>query len=512
MSDRRDTSKSKIKDYNGKPFLGLSRKLLFLILLVSGLFTITATMFRYYLDFKEETGILENKFQGVEHTTVKNLSDSIWEVNDGAVKTTVQGLLQIDDFIFVKVLDAKGEEVFSDGEIKSSDTITEERTWKLTYDGEVLGDLTVTASKLRIYKKLAKKIGIFFITQFIKTFLTSFIILFIVRYFVVRHLERSVKFFREFQDQKFTGDSESLKLEFSGQSKKKKQDELDILRDTINDMSQKIVDYSRSIEERERLRYELETADAIQQTLFPKKSRCPGVDIFSNYLTASETGGDLYGHSFNEINNKLYLFVGDVSGHGFGPSLLSAMVCGSLYSSEELLRTLGQGVSGELELQHMASVLNRSIYKTQSRKMGLTLLILSLDVETGKLLVLNAGHPHPLIFNSQTGEHHMIKASGQKIGVKADVKYKVKEIQLEYGDNLFLYTDGLVENGHISEFPFLRGTILDLILESRENIQDAHNKLRIFLSEKNKEKPFEDDVATMLISWLGSASQQRKAS
>ena len=84
---------------------------------------------------------------------------------------------------------------------------------------------------------------------------------------------------------------------------------------------------------------------------------------------------------------------------------------------------------------------------TAQQSLLMTMTCLSLDARTGKLVFANAGHVLPYLLRRNSQRWEMLEASGLPLGKSMDADYSATsiELNLEVGDRLFLYTDGLVE-------------------------------------------------------------------
>ncbi|HVS08478.1 MAG TPA: GAF domain-containing SpoIIE family protein phosphatase [Planctomycetota bacterium] len=185
--------------------------------------------------------------------------------------------------------------------------------------------------------------------------------------------------------------------------------------------------------EKARLEQSLELASAIQSGLMPPVPRgVPGLDVHGWYRPAERTSGDFFDF-VRTREGRLAVVVGDVAGHGIGPALITATAQATLRS---LLRVLPDPAAA-------LSMLNQDLAERLDPGMFLTLLLLVAG-EDGRLDVLNAGHHGPLVCRG--GEILALAEHGPALGFFPDSAYAVdRSLQLESGDVVLAFTDGLVE-------------------------------------------------------------------
>jgi sigma-B regulation protein RsbU (phosphoserine phosphatase) len=185
--------------------------------------------------------------------------------------------------------------------------------------------------------------------------------------------------------------------------------------------------------EKARLEQSLELASAIQSGLMPRVPRdVPGLDVHGWYRPAERTSGDFFDF-VRTREGRLAVVVADVAGHGVGPSLITATAQATLRS---LLRVLPDPAAA-------LSMLNQDLAERLDPEMFLTLLLL-IAGEDGRLDVLNAGHHGPLVCRG--GEILALAEHGPALGFFPDSTYAVdRSLQLESGDVVLAFTDGLVE-------------------------------------------------------------------
>lgn len=258
-------------------------------------------------------------------------------------------------------------------------------------------------------------------------------------------------------------------------------------------------------EEKAKLHAELAAAKAVQDALLPEQPAFHGVSAATHYQSATVAGGDWYGTWHDAESNTLLVYIGDVTGHGIPSALMTGVVCGAVFSSE-FLWSGRDGSSKQTDpaarLLEIALTVNDVVYRTSTRS-GLlaTMLFLSLNLETGELIVLNAAHVHPF-HRRLNGTVSPVLAPGSLLGYKVVPTLKPVRLRLEPGELILIFTDGLIENtsraGESLTLRDLRG-----ILEQGGDPQAVKSRILRAAEETWGEHPQADDVTFVCFSWDG---------
>ncbi len=219
-------------------------------------------------------------------------------------------------------------------------------------------------------------------------------------------------------------------------------DEIELLAEAFDDLSKKTRMYISQITqitaEKERITTELSLARQIQAAmlphLFPPFPDRREFDLYASMKPAKEVGGDFYDF-FLIDEDHLCLEMADVSGKGI-PAALFMMICKTILQSCAML--------GQSPAEILART-NEAICSNNQVDMFVTVWIGILEISTGKLIAANAGHEYPAVKRAD-GRFELLKDKhGLVIGAMEDVRYREYELQLEPGDKLFIYTDGVPE-------------------------------------------------------------------
>ncbi len=219
-------------------------------------------------------------------------------------------------------------------------------------------------------------------------------------------------------------------------------DEIEELGNAFNTMSQNLEKYienlSKVTAEKERIGAELDVATKIQASMlpciFPAFPERDEFDIFATMNPAKEVGGDFYDFFMVDEDN-LAIVVADVSGKGVPAALF--MVIGKTLIKDHT-------TSGK-DLGEVFTEVNRLLCEANSEELFITAFVGVLNLKTGDFRYVNAGHEMPFISkNKKAFEPHKIRAGFVLAGMDG-MKYTAGSLQLEPGDKVFQYTDGVTE-------------------------------------------------------------------
>jgi serine/threonine protein kinase/serine phosphatase RsbU (regulator of sigma subunit) len=262
-------------------------------------------------------------------------------------------------------------------------------------------------------------------------------------------------------------------------------------------------------EEKARLDAELNAARAVQNALLPNSIEVPSLEISYFYEPASQTGGDWFHHHYDAQHARLYAFMGDVTGHGLPSAMLTAVVSGAVQShlKKDVEKTCGTLLSIEESLKELAEIANFAVFSAGARSQRfMTMSFICLDLNTGEMGMVNAGHTPPYIFNSKDGRVSTLPCSGSLLGFSESAAFGFASHTLEAGDSIFLYTDGLIENV-VDNKPILSSRTLRKSIQTTQVPQTCVDELAQLVRTASKEHPLEDDVTVYMFRWLGAPSR-----
>ncbi|MCB2129133.1 MAG: SpoIIE family protein phosphatase [Rhodobacteraceae bacterium] len=189
-------------------------------------------------------------------------------------------------------------------------------------------------------------------------------------------------------------------------------------------------------------------ARKLQQSLVSERHKDFGNAEASLLLRPSgHVGGDLVGF-FAIDADRVGLFSIDVSGHGITSALMTARLAGYLSGSSPeqniaLVRT-GPGTFDARAPEDLAAHMNRIVLQEMETENYFTLAYAIIDLRSGDIAMVQAGHPHPILQRSD-GSIEKLGTGGLPIGLIADARYDRFDARLRPGDRLFLMSDGITE-------------------------------------------------------------------
>lgn len=213
--------------------------------------------------------------------------------------------------------------------------------------------------------------------------------------------------------------------------------------------------------------------------------------IATYFLPADNIGGDWYRHFSNRKGNLVYLFVGDVTGHGVKSAYMTALVAGGMNVIEN---SIVEGESlDENNLRKVAEYFNHLFYINRDRlKLSMTFACIAVDQDSGDFMAMNISHPPALLVSSEGLKP--IVSRGEYLGLKPSIDPEVSHFKIKSGEQLFIYTDGLLENGEEAQLKIrdLKNHISATSSPS-ENVEKIRN-----LTEKTWQQEIEDDVTYLI--------------
>lgn len=219
-------------------------------------------------------------------------------------------------------------------------------------------------------------------------------------------------------------------------------DEIENLSTALKQMEREIGGYIENLTavtaEKERIGAELNVANHIQASMlpciFPAFPERTELDIYASMIPAKEVGGDFYDF-FLIDDDRLAVVMADVSGKGVPAALFMVI-------TKILLKNVAQtGLSPKSVLEKV----NSQLCVGNDEEMFVTVWLGILEISSGKMLCANAGHEYPSIKRAN-GNYELIKDKhGFVLAGMEGSRYQEYELEMNPGDKLFLYTDGVAE-------------------------------------------------------------------
>ncbi len=249
-------------------------------------------------------------------------------------------------------------------------------------------------------------------------------------------------------------------------------------------------------------------AKKLQQSLISDRHRDLGPAEVSMLLRSSgHVGGDLVG-MFRANDTRIGLYGIDVSGHGISSALMTARLAGYLSATAPeqnvALRKCDDGRYMPRPPAETITALNQLFLNEMETDLYFTMLLADVDLETGKVVMTQAGHPYPALQRAN-GTVETIGSGGLPVGLIAGAEFQQFEAQMMPGDRLMIHSDGIVEcanaEGRLLDDAGLARILGDLRqTHGMACLESLIWKLADFAGADS----FEDDVSAILLEFKPS--------
>jgi len=281
--------------------------------------------------------------------------------------------------------------------------------------------------------------------------------------------------------------------------------EIGQLATSFNAMAGEVSRLMKETAEKARMESELATAKAVQETLFPESVKRIGpVEVAGHYMPASECGGDWW--YYCENGDKVYIWIGDATGHGAPAALLTS-------AARAVASVITSGP--ELPVGECLGILNRAIFDTSKGQMMMTFFLACIDRATGEISYSNASHEAPLLLHRTEGEANrndfepLIEVNNPRLGEQSDRIFTEHKRQLQDGDTLVFYTDGVMDLKNLEAKQLGERKFLKMVangLASGGTLPESLTTVVRSFEEYRSTVPLDDDV-TLILCRYDSAAQ-----
>lgn len=216
--------------------------------------------------------------------------------------------------------------------------------------------------------------------------------------------------------------------------------EMRILAESMNQMAADLEETQRSLRQKDRLERELEIAERIQTALLPDVSHISRLEVAARMVPAAVVGGDYY--DIHPAPGGAWIGVGDVAGHGLTAGLIMLMVQSGTAS---LVRALPEAQPSQL-----VTLLNDVVFANVNQRLGETEHVtyaLLRYYEDGRIVHAGA-HEDMVVYRQREERCEVLRTNGMWLGALPGIEQMTtdSEFQLEAGDVLVLYSDGIIES------------------------------------------------------------------
>jgi len=279
------------------------------------------------------------------------------------------------------------------------------------------------------------------------------------------------------------------------------EDEIGDLAKAFNKMTADLNEYIINLKEttatKERIQSELNVGKEIQHRMlphvFPAFPDRKEFDIFAIMEPAKEVAGDFYDFFFVDKEHFCFI-ISDVSGKGV-PSALFMVITKTLLQAE---------ARRNYPLNEVVANVNNALSKNNETAMFATTFIGLLNVNTGELQLVNAGHNPPIIGNDQKGYNFIDVDQNIALGIFEDFKFTANKMKINPGDKILLYTDGITEAFNEAGEQFSEERLLEIMNnEKNETSQQLVTNIRQEIKKFVKNAEQSDDITILAVSYYG---------
>ncbi len=290
-----------------------------------------------------------------------------------------------------------------------------------------------------------------------------------------------------------------------GISKLREIDDLAVSIDTMEtDMVRYIEEMTTATAEKERMGTELSLASTIQENSLPNNFPAfPDRDEFDIYAVmnpARQVGGDFY-NFFLIDEDHLGLVMADVSGKGV-PAALFMVIAKTLIKNRAMM---GDSPSAILEN------VNNQLCEGNDAMLFVTVWIGILTISTGKGLAANAGHEHPVLKRAG-GRYELVEyRHSPAVATLEGIRFREHEFELNPGDMLFVYTDGVPEATNSENQLFGNERMLEALNRNpEESPAEVLHSVREAVDGFVMDAPQFDDITMLCLKYYGPKGQQKE--
>ena len=267
---------------------------------------------------------------------------------------------------------------------------------------------------------------------------------------------------------------------------------------TVDAMEHEVLSYIDSItritQEREQIKAELNIAAEIQASMLPREfPQRKEFELFASMTPAKEVGGDFYDF-FMAGENRLALVIADVSGKGVPASLFMAI-------SKALIKN--RALMGGSPAEILADV-NNHLCEGNEAGLFVTVWLGILDINTGKVNAANAGHEYPAIYRNGDGWSLMKDKHSPAVATIEGMKFREYEFDLNDGDCLYIYTDGVAEATNSSDELYGTERMIDALNKtSGMNAENVLLSMKKAVDDFTGDAPQFDDITMLMLKFHG---------
>ena len=241
--------------------------------------------------------------------------------------------------------------------------------------------------------------------------------------------------------------------------------------------------------ERERMERELALATEIQQKFQPSAPPVvPGFELQGISFPCYEIGGDYYDF-IRRDNEKMLVALGDVSGKGTAAALLMSSLHAAIHAQ----------ATAKTELLETINAVNKYLAENTPPNRFVTLFLAELNTRDGSFAFVNAGHNPPLVAR-RDGRVEQLASGGFPLGIMPNASYKLGQIQLQPGEALVIYSDGVSETVNREDEEFGVERLVDVVKENlNRTASGLRDRIEAALSQFAAGADAPDDITLVIV-------------
>ncbi len=263
-----------------------------------------------------------------------------------------------------------------------------------------------------------------------------------------------------------------------------------------DELKMQMANLTKVTAEREKIATELNVATNIQLSMLPRDFDFGREDfeIYATMNAAKAVGGDFYDFYLLD-ENHLVVTIADVSGKGVPAALFMSR-------SKTILKNFTMTMQNPDDFEAVMTLANNQLCQDNDEMMFVTVFMGMLDLQTGKFVYVNGGHNPPVIYNSAKKSYSYLEVEQNCVlGLMDEMDFVQQEIQMQAGDMIYMYTDGVTEAMDIQNNQYGEARLLKCLNQINPacNLQKLLADVRADLAEHVGAAEQSDDITMLAV-------------
>ncbi|MBR6711468.1 MAG: SpoIIE family protein phosphatase [Selenomonadaceae bacterium] len=266
-----------------------------------------------------------------------------------------------------------------------------------------------------------------------------------------------------------------------------------------DELKEQMANLKKVTAEKERIATELDVATEIQSGMLPKDfPNREDFELLATMKPAKEVGGDFYDFYFLD-ETHLAITVADVSGKGIPAALFMVI-------AKTVLNNFATSFYKQNGLAPVVAAANEQLCANNEAMMFVTAFVGVLDLKTGEFTYVNAGHNPPVVYHAATNNCDFLDVKKNFVlGPMDGIPFIEQKINLERGDLLFLYTDGVTEALNVDDEEYLPDRLIAFMnsTDCTKGLDSLLRNVRNDLAKHVGEAEQSDDITMFALRFNG---------